>query len=176
MEYIDRLAMRKTTTQFAVAMFCLLLAFQSHAQDNLLSEDDVPMSLQGYFYSAYKNAEEVQWASVDNIGQTLFRVTFSMSDEEKNVLLDSDGNLQEEISIKKKDNIDFIMSNKSLEKYPEAKVLALRKVTKFNLQGVSTPQSYFEMSLKNGRDIVYVYFDQDKQLMTNENVFNLAVN
>lgn len=168
--------MRKFTTYLIAATLCLLMTAQGFAQENILPEDDVPMSLQGYFYSTYKNAKAVQWTSVDNIGEKLIRVTFSMPDADKNVLLDMKGNVQEEISIKKKDNIDYIMSSKSLDKYPGGKVLALRKVTKFNLQGVTVPQSYYEVSVKNGREIVYVYFDDDKQLMTNENVFNLAVN
>ena len=95
---------------------------------------------------------------------------------DKNVIYDMGGNLQEEISVRKKTNMDYIMSSKSLDKYPEGKVLALRKVTKFNLQGISNPQSYYEVSVKNGKEIVYVYFDDDKQLMKNDNVFNLAVN
>ena len=168
--------MRIFTTFCLISMMCLLIVSSGYAQEEAIPEDEVPMSLQGYFYSTYKNAKEVSWTKVNNIGEELIRVTFSMTDSDKNVIYDMGGNLQEEISVRKKTNMDYIMSSKSLDKYPEGKVLALRKVTKFNLQGISNPQSYYEVSVKNGKEIVYVYFDDDKQLMKNDNVFNLAVN
>ena len=168
--------MRKYIACYLVGLIGLLVTFEGIAQETPISEDEVPMSVQGYFYSHYSNAKEVKWSNINNIGEELIRITFSMKDADKNVVMTMNGDIQEEVSVSKKANIDYIMSEKSLKKHPDGKVLALRKVTKFNLQGFTAPQSYYEVSLKNGKEIVYVYFDNDKQLLTNDNVFDLAVN
>jgi len=54
--------------------------------------------------------------------------------------------------------------------------MAVKKVTKYNLQGVKDPKFYYKVSVKKGKNTVFVFFDEEKQLMKTDNIFNLAVN
>ena len=169
--------MKNSTKTYFFAILCLLLTTVVSAQQSeAIHEDDVPLGIQGYFYSSYKNASEASWSIKDYLCEKSYQVSFLMSEVEKAVVYDFSGNLIEEISFQKKPRSEFLMRSKVENKYPDAKVLSVKKVTRFNIQGLKEPKSYFEVSAKNGKNIVYVFFDEDKQLMKTNNVFNLAVN
>ena len=169
--------MMRTTKISQFTLLCLLFTFSvSSQQSNLIHEDDVPLNIQSYFYSSYRNATEAEWSTADNLGEKSYKVLFNIDDAEKAVMYDLSGNQLEEVSFRKKPKTEFLMNSKVEQKYPDSKILSIKKVTKFNIQGQKQPKSYYEVSAKNGKNIVYVFFDEDKQLMKTNNVFNLAVN
>lgn len=169
--------MKNSSKIYCLAMlFFLCASIVSARQSDIIHEDEVPLNIQGYFYSTYKNATDAQWSTVENLGEKSMKVTFNINDLEKAVVYDMSGNLMEEISILKKEKSEYLINSKIIEKYPDSKVLTIKRVTKFNIQGISKPKSYYEVSAKNGKNIVYVFFDEDKQLLKTDNIFNLAVN
>lgn len=169
--------MKNSTKIYFFAVLCLMLTTISFAQQTgEIHEDDVPLGIQGYFYSSYKNATEASWTIKDYLGEKAYQVSFLISDIEKAAVYDFSGNLVEEISFEKKPKSEFLINSKVEAKYPDSKVLSIKKVTRFNIQGLTEAKSYYEVSARNGKNIVYVFFDEDKQLMKTDNVFNLAVN
>ncbi len=169
--------MKNSTKAYYIGVllfFCVSVV--SAQQTTQIHEDDVPLSIQGYFYSTYKNASETEWRATDHLGEKSLTASFVMDGMDKEVAYDMSGNLIEEVSIYKKTKSEYLLKSKINQKYPDSKLLAIKKVTKYNLNGTMQPKSYFEVSAKNGKNIVYVFFDEDKQLMKTDNVFNVAVN
>ncbi|MGB3466798.1 MAG: hypothetical protein WBA74_16075 [Cyclobacteriaceae bacterium] len=161
----------------ALLLFLCSLNYVSAQEVNPISEDDVPLKILGYFYSSYKHAAEAEWSTVDEIGEKLLRVSFVADDTDKAVLYDPNGELIEEVSFIAKNKSEYLIKSKISKKYPDSKLLTIKKVTRYDLAGMKKqPKSYFEVSAKNGKDIVYVFFDEDKQLLKPDNVFNLAIN
>lgn len=168
----------KKSTKFLCALVICLCSFTiiSAQESDPVSEDDVPLKILGYFYSTYKHASETEWSAFDNVGEKMMRVSFVLDDKEKAATFDMDGDLIEEVDFIPGSRSEYLINTKTSQKYPDARVLTIKKVTRYDLAGDEKSRSYYEVSAKNGKDIVYVFFDEDKQLMKPDNVFNLAVN
>ena len=155
---------------------CLVCVTNCLAQFKPMEESQVPLRVQTFFYAKYNNPSNVKWSNLENIGEERFMVEFDQSGTDMVAVYNSAGKIQEEVSIDKKTNIDEDLVMSSLEKYPDGKVLKGMKVTKFNLKENNEPQSYYEVSVKVGKETIVMYFDGDKQPLPKDNVFNLAVN
>ena len=168
--------MSKIKIVLSVGLFYLLCNTNCMAQFKTIPEEEVPVRVQTFFYAKFNNTKFPVWSSLENIGEARYKVEFEQGDAKKEAIFNAAGKVQEEVSIRKKAHVDQSLQAKSLEKYPDGKVLKETKVTKFNFQGMREPQSYYEVAVKVGKETVTVYFDGDKQPLAKDNVFNLAVN
>lgn len=138
-----------------------------------MDESEVPIKIQAKFYGKYRQAKDVTWKAK---GTDEIVALFYTANREISVVYDKFGKILQIENVSQKavlsEDINFHLG----ERFPDAKLLEFKKVTRFYVEGTTGPQHYYELLMKEGKKKTTVFFDGEMKLMKADNIFNLAVN
>ena len=158
-------------------VFAILLMSKPHlvsAQESRVDESEVPIKVQAKFYGKYSEASDVKWKTEGQSGQ--FIAMFYTKNRKISAKYDENGKILEIENISDKAVLPEEVNIHLEDRFPGAKIVELKKVTLYYVEGTTGPQDYYELLLKDGKKKTSVFFDGEMNLMSADNIFNLAVN
>lgn len=158
----------------------LLLAVVALASTSLnaqsISENDVPFTIQKWYFSKYPGAHEVEWMKTKSqSGEQLYQADFEYEDQQVIAVYNEKGKqVYENLEYKKGDSplpiVDHATSN-----YEKFKIVGVHKHTNFYYGAQNNSSTNYELIVKVDKQLTTVWFNEDLNRQDQFDVSNLAI-
>ena len=142
----------------------LLFYGNSYSQTtDLLDENDVPLTVQAWFYKRYNNPAKIEWRIKKFSDKKYFAVSFAHKGRSVSALYDSNGTILEESTVNIKPVLSSEIKYYINQNYDKFKTMSLKSIKVFSKLSPK-PTIYYQLVGRANQDDVSVWFDSANQI------------
>ncbi len=163
-----------TKTSLLLCAFVVLAISTGRAQQ--ISEDEVPFTVQKWYFNNYPGSHEVTWMKTNSqSGELLYQADFEYDDQNVIAVFNSSGKqVYENLEFHKKELPGPILDH-ATSNYGKFKVVAIHKHTNYYYGAQNTKTTNYELIVKVDKDMNTVWFNEDMNRQDQFDVSNLAI-